>query len=82
MKKFFIYSFFIMFFPIYSSEKNKGWTQISWMGWGLATIQKTENLSELEKEKIHKELRMNSFFISFRNQSKFKNIRFENSIRG
>ncbi|EJO79339.1 LA_2168 family protein [Leptospira interrogans] len=70
MKKFFIYSFFIMFFPIYSSEKNKGWTQISWMGWGLATIQKTENLSELEKEKIHKELRMNSFlFHSGINQS-------------
>ncbi|EMP08719.1 hypothetical protein LEP1GSC124_0270, partial [Leptospira interrogans serovar Pyrogenes str. 200701872] len=50
--------------------KNKGWTQISWMGWGLATIQKTENLSELEKEKIHKELRMNSFlFHSGINQS-------------
>lgn len=61
MKRFFIYSFFIMFFPIYSSEKNKGWTQISWMGWGLGTIQKTRNFSELEKEKIHKELRMNSF---------------------
>lgn len=61
MKRFFVYSFFIMFFPIYSSEKNKGWTQISWIGWGLRTIQKTRNLSELEKEKIHKELRMNSF---------------------
>lgn len=50
-----------MLFPIYSSEKNKGWTQISWMGWGLGTIQKTGNLFELEKEKTHKELRMNSF---------------------
>ncbi|EMN47763.1 hypothetical protein LEP1GSC088_1122 [Leptospira interrogans str. L1207] len=69
MKKFFIYSFFIMFFPIYSSEKNKGWTQISWMGWG-GNDSKTENLSELEKEKIHKELRMNSFlFHSGINQS-------------
>lgn len=50
-----------MLFPIYSSEKNKGWTQISWMGWGLGTIQKTRNLFEFEKEKTHKELRMNSF---------------------
>ncbi|EMM94685.1 hypothetical protein LEP1GSC158_1736 [Leptospira interrogans serovar Zanoni str. LT2156] len=43
-----------MFFLFTLSEKNKGWTQISWMGWGLATIQKTENLSELEKEKFIK----------------------------
>ncbi|EMO75115.1 hypothetical protein LEP1GSC127_0730 [Leptospira kirschneri str. 200801925] len=41
--------------------KNKGWTQISWMGWGLGTIQKTRNFSGLEKKKYHKELRMNSF---------------------
>ncbi|WP_061248339.1 LA_2168 family protein [Leptospira alstonii] len=60
MKKLFVYSFFIMFFPASASEKNNGWTQVSWMGWGLAGSQKTSGLSQSKEDRTLKELRINS----------------------
>ncbi|MBE8400649.1 hypothetical protein IQA64_00755 [Leptospira borgpetersenii serovar Tarassovi] len=63
MRKFFIYSYFIIFFQISASEKNKGWAQISWMGWGLAGSQKTSDLSQVKEDRIYKELRINSSLI-------------------
>lgn len=63
MRKFFIYSYFIMFFQIFASEKNKGWAQISWMGWGLVGSQKTSDLSQVKEDRIYKELRINSSLI-------------------
>ncbi|WP_046691751.1 LA_2168 family protein [Leptospira santarosai] len=64
MRKFIIYSYFIIFLPISASEKSKGWTQISWMGWGLAGSRKDSDLLSQEKEgRTYKELRINSSLI-------------------
>lgn len=63
MKKLFVYSYFIIFFQISASEKSKGWTQISWVGWGLAGTQKVSDLSQAKEDRIYKELRINSSLI-------------------
>ncbi|MDI7165090.1 LA_2168 family protein [Leptospira santarosai] len=64
MKKLIIYSYFIIFLPISASEKSKGWTQISWMGWGLAGSRKdSDSLSQEKEDRTYKELRINSSLI-------------------
>ncbi|EKO77602.1 MULTISPECIES: LA_2168 family protein [Leptospira] len=64
MKKLIIYSYFIIFLPISASEKSKGWTQISWMGWGLAGSRKdSDPLSQEKEDRTYKELRINSSLI-------------------
>ncbi|EMY78868.1 hypothetical protein LEP1GSC060_1158 [Leptospira weilii serovar Ranarum str. ICFT] len=60
MKKLFVYSCFIIFLPVSASEKNNGWTKVSWTGWGLAASQKTPGLSQSKEDRVYKELRINS----------------------
>ncbi|TGM59930.1 LA_2168 family protein [Leptospira adleri] len=59
MKKFLVYSFFIIILPVSASERNSGWTQLSWLGWGLGAGQETQSSSENPNYKTYKELRIN-----------------------
>ncbi|XDD51833.1 hypothetical protein AB3N59_08995 [Leptospira sp. WS92.C1] len=45
---------------VFASATNSGWTQVSWMGWGLASKYKNQN-SETDKEiSGNREMRLNS----------------------
>ncbi|MBM9578666.1 hypothetical protein JWG45_16085 [Leptospira sp. 201903070] len=59
MKRFLVYSLFIICFPLFAAEKNSGWKQLSWFGWGLASGREVRNSSEEDKEGIYKDLRIN-----------------------
>ncbi|TGK13374.1 LA_2168 family protein [Leptospira stimsonii] len=59
MRRFFLYSIFIMGFPILADGKSSGWKKISWFGWGLGSGQEVQFSSEQANEKFYKELRIN-----------------------
>ncbi|MBM9501764.1 hypothetical protein JWG44_16025 [Leptospira sp. 201903071] len=59
MKRFLVYSVFLMVSPLFAAEKNSGWKQISWFAWGLGSGREIQNSSENRNEKTYKELRIN-----------------------
>ncbi|AOP34025.1 hypothetical protein A0128_09335 [Leptospira tipperaryensis] len=59
MRRVLVYSIFIIYLPLSAVDKNSGWKQISWYGWGLGAGQEKQDSSESSKERTYQELRIN-----------------------
>lgn len=60
MKRLFVYSLFLMCFGVSAEETSKGWTQASWMGWGLGAGERVPSISGSNENSMYYETRMNS----------------------
>lgn len=86
MKRIFVYSIFLMCLPLSANENSNGWTQVSWMGWGLGASEKTETVSrsqssQAKENRSYRETRMNSSLLHSEADHEFRSPRLNAKVQ-